>query len=231
MTALASLLRTFRDTAKSEREKGNYFEKLVKVFLLNEPYYADLYGGKVWLWEEWRREWLKRGNGDPGADAGIDLVAESATGEIHAIQAKFYAEDAKLRLEDFSTFFTASSKRHYAHRLIFLTTTNSTHHLREAVRDQQPPVNLISLFELENSKIDWASFQPQIDVIKLRETKSLRPHQTTAVDSAVAGLAQADRGKLIMACGTGKTFTALRLAEKIAGAGGHVLFLVPSLNL
>ena len=231
MTALISLLSTFRDTAKSEREKGNYFEKLVKVYLLNEPYYADLYGSKVWLWEEWRREWLKRGNGDPGSDAGIDLVAESATGEIHAIQAKFYAEDAKLRLEDFSTFFTASSKKHYAHRLIFLTTTNSTHHLREAVRDQQPPVNLISLFELENSKIDWASFQPQIESVILRETKTLRPHQTTAVDSAVVGLAEADRGKLIMACGTGKTFTALRLAEKIAGAGGHVLFLVPSLNL
>ncbi len=231
MTALTNLLSTFRDTAKSEREKGNYFEKLVKVFLLNEPYYADLYGDKVWLWEEWRREWLKRGHSDPGADAGIDLVAESATGEIHAIQAKFYAEDAKLRLEDFSTFFTASSKKHFAHRLIFLTTTNSTHHLREAVRDQQPPVNLISLFELENSKIDWASFQPQIDVVKLRETKSLRPHQSIAVNSVVAGLARADRGKLIMACGTGKTFTALRLAEKIAGAGGHVLFLVPSLNL
>ena len=67
MTALTSLLSTFRDTAKSEREKGNYFEKLVKVFLLNEPYYADLYGDKVWLWEEWRREWIKRGHGDPGA--------------------------------------------------------------------------------------------------------------------------------------------------------------------
>ena len=106
MTTLTDFLDTFRDTAKSEREKGNYFEKLVKVYLLNEPYYADLYSGKVWLWEEWRREWLKRGNGDPGADAGIDLVAESTTGEFHAIQAKFYAEDAKLKLDDFGSFFT-----------------------------------------------------------------------------------------------------------------------------
>jgi predicted helicase len=231
MTTLTDFLETFRDTAKSEREKGNYFEKLVKVYLLNEPYYADLYGGKVWLWEEWRREWLKRGNGDPGADAGIDLVAESATGEFHAIQAKFYAEDAKLKLDDFGSFFTASSKKHFSHRLIFLTATSSTHHLREAVKDQHPPVNLISLFELENSKIDWASFQPQIETVKLRETKTLRPHQMTAVDRAVAGLVAADRGKLIMACGTGKTFTTLRLAEQLAGAGGRVLFLVPSLNL
>lgn len=79
MTALDSLLTTFRDTAQSEREKGNYFEKLVKVYLRNEPYYADLYGGKVWLWEEWRPQWMKRGNADPGADAGIDIVAEPLT--------------------------------------------------------------------------------------------------------------------------------------------------------
>ena len=123
MTALASILQDFRDMAQSEREKGNYFEKLVKVYLKNEPFYVDLYGGKVWLWEDWRREWIKRGHKDPGADAGIDLVAESATGELHAIQAKFYADDAKLKLDDFSTFFTASSKKHFAHRLIFLTAT------------------------------------------------------------------------------------------------------------
>jgi predicted helicase len=132
--------------AQSEREKGNYFEKLVRVYLKHEPYYADLYGGNVWLWEEWRRQWLKRGNADPGADAGIDLVAETVSGELHAIQAKFYADDARLRLDDFATFFTASGKKHFARRLIFLTATDSTHHLREAVKDQHPPVNLVSLF-------------------------------------------------------------------------------------
>lgn len=231
MSGLQTILTSFRNAAKSEREKGNYFEKLVKVYLLNEPYYADLFGGKVWLWEEWRREWMKRGNSDPGADAGIDLVAESTIGEIYAVQAKFYAEDAKLRLDDFGTFFTASSKKHFAHRLIFLTATGSTHHLREAVRDQQPPVNLVSPFELENSKIDWTSFQPQNETVTLRGTKTLKDHQVVAVTKAVNGLAQADRGKLIMACGTGKTFTSLRLAEKLAGANGRVLFLVPSLNL
>jgi predicted helicase len=231
MQNLDSILQSFRSMAQSEREKGNYFEKLVKVYLKNEPYYADLYGGKVWLWEEWRREWLKRSKGDPGADAGIDLVAETASGELHAIQAKFYAADAKLRLDDFSSFFTASSKKHFSHRLIFLTATNSTHHLREAVQEQNPPVNLISLFELENSKIDWASFKPQVDTIALKSKKTLMPHQRQAVSSVTAGLAVATRGKMIMACGTGKTFTALRLAEQLGNEGGKVLFLVPSLNL
>ena len=213
MTALASLLQSFRDTAKSEREKGNYFEKLVKVYLRNEPFYLDLYGGKVWLWEEWRGEWQKRGHRDPGADAGIDLVAETASGEIHAVQAKFYDEDAKLYLKDFATFIAASSKKHFAYRLLFLTATASTHHLRELVREQHPPVGLISLFELENSKIDWASFKPQADTVKLKAKKTLRPHQEQAIAGVTAGLAAAHRGKLIMACGTGKTFAGLRLAE------------------
>jgi predicted helicase len=81
--------------------------------------------------------------------------------------------------------------------LIFLTATDSTHHLREAVRDQNPPVNLISLFEMESSKVDWSSFQPQDESVELRETKTLRPHQTHAIDSVEAGFKRADRGKLI----------------------------------
>lgn len=86
MTALQRLLDTFCATAVTEREKGTYFERLVKAYLQNEPYYRDLYAGRVWLWEEWRKEAAKRGLGDAGSDAGIDLVAETAdTNELHAI--------------------------------------------------------------------------------------------------------------------------------------------------
>ena len=85
---LAVLLETFRVNARSEREKGNYFERLVKLYLSQEPFYADLYCGKVWLWQEWRVESVRRFAADPGTDAGIDLVAETAEGELHAIQAK-----------------------------------------------------------------------------------------------------------------------------------------------
>ncbi|CAA7613313.1 conserved hypothetical protein [Magnetospirillum sp. LM-5] len=231
MSALSAILETFRCTAATEREKGTYFERLVKVYLTQEPYYADLYAGKVWLWEEWRAEWVKRGNADPGADAGIDLVAETTEGDLHAIQAKFYADDAKLYLKSLGTFFTASGKKHFARRLIVHTTTDSTHQLQDAVADQFPPVNLLSLYDLENSKIDWAAYTPETGAAPLKEGKKLREYQETAIDNVMNGLRDADRGKLIMACGTGKTFTALRLAERMAGGGGTVLFLVPSLNL
>jgi predicted helicase len=224
---LAALLQIFRAIARSEREKGNYFEKLVKLYLTQEPFYADLYGGKVWLWHEWRPASAKRFGADPGIDAGIDLVAETAEGELHAIQAKFYAPDAQVSLGDFGTFFTASSKKHFARRIIFLTATRATTHLQEAWRDQSPPVTLISLYDLENSKIDWAAYKPETGTAPFKETKDLRVYQRTAIDNVVAGLADADRGKLIMACGTGKTFTSLRLAERVAGRAARCCFWSP----
>ena len=226
-----TLLEAFRAQAKTEREKGAYFEKLVKLYLNQEPFYADLYGGKVWLWGEWRQESARRFATDPGTDAGIDLVAETTEGEFHAIQAKFYAEDAQVNLDTFGTFFTASSKKHFARRLIFLTATKATAHLQEAWKDQNPPVTLISLYDLERSKIDWTAYQPEAATAPLKAGKQLRDYQEKAIANVIAGLGEADRGKLIMACGTGKTFTTLRLAERLVGAGGRVLFLVPSLNL
>jgi predicted helicase len=231
MSAFRNLLATLRSNAQSEREKGNYFERLVRVYLTHEPYYADLYGGKVWLWEDWRREWLRRGNADPETDHGIDLVAETADGELHAIQAKFYSDDATLTMGDFSTFIALSSQKHFARSLIFLTATKATSHLREALTGQKTPVTLISSFDLEASKIDWASYLPSNETVRLRNIKTPRDYQEKAINDALRGLQSADRGKLIMACGTGKTFTALRLAERQAGRGGAVLFLVPSLNL
>jgi len=230
MTALQSLLDTFRTTAKTEREKGTYFERLVKAYLQNEPYYRDLYAGKVWLWEEWRTEAAKRGLGDVRSDAGIDLVAETTTGELYAIQAKFYDEDANLTLRELSTFITAAGRKQYSHGLIFLTATRSTSHLREALQGQKTPINLVTLHDLDASQIDWAKYQPGAKPV-LKPQKTLRPHQQTALTAVKAGLATADRGKLIMACGTGKTFTALKIAETLAGKGGRVLFLVPSLAL
>ncbi len=69
MTALLDILDSFRNAAQTEREKGTYFEHLVKCYLLNEPSYKDLFNGKVYLWEEWRTHWMKLGNADPGVDA------------------------------------------------------------------------------------------------------------------------------------------------------------------
>jgi predicted helicase len=235
MNALNDLLLKFRQNSQTEREKGNYFEKLVKVYLLNEPIYKDLFNGQVWLWEEWRAFCIQTNKYDPGVDAGIDLVAMEAVKEnprIFAIQAKFYAEDAKIRKSDgIDSFFSALGKKPFTHGMLFLTTYQASHHVLEAVQKRDKEVNIIGLNDLEASVIDWSSFVPAIEAVKFKEHKQLRDYQQSAVKDVLDGLAVAERGKLIMACGTGKTFTALRLAEQIAGKGGKVLFLVPSLSL
>ncbi|MEZ5508246.1 MAG: DEAD/DEAH box helicase family protein, partial [Gammaproteobacteria bacterium] len=234
MTALLDLLATFRTAAVTEREKGTYFEQLVKAYLLNEPAYKDLFNGNVYLWEEWRQYWMQQGNPDPGVDAGIDLVAVEDVADsprIFAIQAKFYAEDAKLRKSDgIDSFLSAMGKSPYTNGLLFLTAHKATTHVIDLMQKRDKPVNIITLHDLEGSLIDWSQYQPTTAAV-LKRKKTLLPHQTSALSAVQRGLEHAPRGKLIMACGTGKTFTALKIAEAMAGKGKRVLFLVPSLSL
>ncbi len=225
MTALESLLNTYRSAGVTERERGTYFEELIVAYLRNEPAYRELYTS-VETYAAWagRRGLDKR-------DVGIDLVAETVGGEVHAIQCKLYAPDYRVQKADIDSFFTASGKRPFTHRIIVTTTDLWSDHAEEALRDQQVPVNKIDLTALENSVIDWSRFAPRALLPAVRKKKGLRDHQREAIDAVARGLAESDRGKLIMACGTGKTFTSLRLAEALAGRGKRVLFLVPSLAL
>ncbi len=88
MTALTTLLDSFRNAAVTEREKGTYFEELIVCYLRNEATYRELYSD-VWTYAEWAKQ-----QGLDARDTGIDLVAKtSGTNEYHAIQCKLYAED------------------------------------------------------------------------------------------------------------------------------------------
>ena len=225
MTALQQLLATFRTAAVTEREKGTYFEELIIQYLKHEASYHDLYSN-VWTYANWAR-----GQGLDARDSGIDLVAQTrGTDEFHAIQCKFYAQDHRIQKRDIDSFFTASGKQPFTHRLIVSTALHWSEHAEDALRGQQPPVSKIDLNDLENSQLDWGKYQPNTEPV-FKPQKALREHQQTALNKVVRGLATADRGKLIMACGTGKTFTSLKIAETVAGKGKRVLFLVPSLAL
>lgn len=224
-TPLHDLLERYRKDANTEREKGTYFEELIMTYLRHEATYKDLYS-QVWTYADWARE-----QGRDGKDTGIDLVAKtSGTDEYHAIQCKFFDEDHRVQRSDIDSFFTASGKKPFTHRVIVTTTNNWGEHAEDALQGQNPPVTKIDLHDLSNSQIDWAKYKPKHDPV-LKPKKELRPHQEKALKDVDAGLASAERGKMIMACGTGKTFTALKVAEKLAGKGKRVLFLVPSLSL
>tara|TARA_R110000822_G_scaffold129163_1_gene265151 strand:- start:2128 stop:6996 length:4869 start_codon:yes stop_codon:yes gene_type:complete len=225
MSALSSLLDSFRSASVTEREKGTYFEELIVAYLRNEATYRDLYE-QVWTYADWAKE-----RGLSGKDAGIDLVARTqGTGEYHAIQCKLYAEGYRVQKKDIDSFFTASGKAPFSHRIIVTTTNNWSEHAEDALQGQQPPVSKIDLQALEDSQIDWAKYQSN-QTVALKAKKQLRDHQQTALNAVSVGLKTAERGKLIMACGTGKTFTSLKIAEQQAGKGKRVLFLVPSLSL
>ena len=226
MSALQDLLSQYRDLSKEQRGKGTLFELLIKDFLQNDPTFAPQFS-EVWTFAEWAKLEDKYQN-----DVGIDLVAKRVDEDgFCAIQCKFYAEDYRMQKGDIDSFFTASGKKEFTSRLIFDTTRSEWGtNAESALEGQSTPVQRIGLADLENSAIDWSVYTPN-NPVQLKSKKSLRPHQVAALKAVQEGLEHADRGKLIMACGTGKTFTALKMAEQMAGVGKRVLFLVPSLSL
>jgi predicted helicase/SOS-response transcriptional repressor LexA len=231
---LGQVLAQFRDDARNNRDLGDRFERMMQQFFRVDPLYAALFS-EVWMWNDWPKK------GQVG-DVGIDLVAQHrATGEYFAIQCKFYLPEHTLSKGDIDSFFTALGKPQFSQGIIVSTTDNWGKNALDAL-NQTKSVARIGISDLEQSPIDWSGFDTRKPGrLKRTRKNKIRPHQQVALNDVIAGLAEAERGKLIMACGTGKTFTALKIAEtlapKLAGTGkkggkpGHVLFLVPSLSL
>ncbi|UIZ98896.1 DEAD/DEAH box helicase [Acinetobacter johnsonii] len=226
MSSFFDLITTYKTIAKTEREKGTYFELLCIKYFLNEPFYADLYAN-VQPYTEWAHA-----QGLTGKDTGIDLVATTKDGEFHAIQCKLYDANSKVPKGDIDSFISAASKTYFKRRIIVSTTHAWSDNALATLENQDPPVTKIDLETLAQSAIDWSQFAEKKEVI-FKKKKELRDHQKAALTSVKLGLyeQELERGKLIMACGTGKTFTSLKIAEACAGEGKRVLFLVPSLSL
>ncbi len=225
MTTLEDVLDQLYFAAVNERDKGDKFERLMLQFFKTDLQWADRFAD-VWMWSDWPGR-----QGRP--DTGIDLVAtDAATGETVAIQCKFYDPTHYLQRESIDSFLAASGKQPFAQRLIVSTTDKWGKNAEATVEDQQVPVQRLRFMDLAESSIDWAQFDLSTpEVMTLRDRKQLRPHQRAALANVRAGLTEHDRGKLIMACGTGKTFTSLRITEDLLPEGGTVLFLVPSISL
>ncbi|PAT09801.1 damage-inducible protein [Corynebacterium hadale] len=235
---------TFSDVLDQLREnqpQGKYglaFEKLMVNFFRTDPTLAPEFD-QVYRWVDWPFNGGK-------ADTGIDLVARRVEdGRWVAIQCKFYLPTTHIQKGQLDSFFEASGRsfttekgvEFFAQRYIISTTDLWSSHAEEALRNQQIPVNRIGFSDVQHSPVNWDVVFPgsEIEVhLTRRETFEPRPHQATAIEKTLEGFKTHDRGKLIMACGTGKTFTALRLAERVAQQNygkARVLFLVPSIAL
>lgn len=223
---LYDLLEQYRLHSKSEFEKGEYFEKLVKVFLENDTLQGQTYD-KVWHFKDWAIE-----QGLPSNDTGIDLVARHTDGSgFCAIQCKFYASDSSINKKHIDSFVSAASTKDFVSLIIVDTTLKDfSNNLKAMLDNLDKDWHRIALADLEKSRIDWSKFIRD-NTVQLSEPKTLRDHQREALEAVRTGLAEADRGKLVMACGTGKTFTGLKIAEELGGKGKLVLYMVPSLAL
>ena len=225
MHTLESLLRSYRAAAISERDKGTAFEKLIKAWLVKDPVQA-LRIQQVQTWAEWAAD-----HGQNRNDTGIDLVATRHDHGFTAIQCKFVAPDTRISKQAIDSFISASAKPAFSERIIVETTTKAwSPNAETMLQGQAIPTTRIGLQDLIASDVDWTTFAGSGE-IQRREPRTLRPDQVEALNAVRTGLTAADRGKLIMACGTGKTLTALRVAEDLTGPDKQVLFLMPSLAL
>jgi len=225
MKTIRDILSELAAASTDKRDKGDKFERLMKAYFKTDPLYIERFS-EVWLWSEWP------GNGGI-VDTGIDIVCQERNGEgVCAIQCKFFSESHTLQKADIDSFFTASGKHPFTSRIIISTTDRWSSHAEEALDNQQIPTTRIRVQDLDDSAVDWNKFsldRPEFAVVKPK--KVLRPHQVAALDAVRTGFQTHDRGKMIMACGTGKTFTALKIAEEMTPPNGMVLFCVPSISL
>ena len=223
------VLKALEARAKNNREKGDLFEALTKAFLEQDSLYREQFT-KVWLWNDWPHR-----AGRP--DTGVDLVAQNSDdGEYTAIQCKFYRADEYISKSDVDTFISASGivvtgGPRFTKRVFISTTSRWSPYAEDALK-QEVPIARLGIADFENSSIDWTKYDIGTpEKMVQRERKSPREHQRDAIVRVLEGFKDHDRGKMIMACGTGKTFTALRIAEQQTEPGDTILFLAPSITL
>lgn len=230
-----TVLEKYRKLSFSERDKGDRFERLMQAYLLSEPQYSGKFSN-VWMWNDFpgRKDF-------GGKDVGIDLVAKTKEGDYWAIQCKCFQETSSIDKKAVDSFLSTSSRTFiddnlqtigFAHRLWISTTNKWGGGALETIRNQNPRVSRINLSNLQESPVDWEKLDKGITGESARTNKKIiREHQKEALDLTHSYLKENDRGKLIMACGTGKTYTSLKIAENETNGKGLVLFLVPSIAL
>lgn len=236
MAGLLKVLKKYREESFSERDKGERFERLMQAYLQTDPLYKSQLC-HVWMWNEFPFK-----DSISLVDVGIDLVAQTFEGEYWAIQCKCYKIGTVIDKPEVDSFLTTSSqafaddkgnKTFFSVRLWIDTTEKGFNKNAEnAIKGQQIPVSRIGLKDLLEAELDWEELdRGKFGTIAQSKPKEPKEHQIEAIEAAEEYYKTNDRGKLIMACGTGKTFTSLKIAEKLTENQGLVLFMVPSIAL
>lgn len=227
-TTFEIILEKLKKANLNTRSKGSMFEKLSK-HLLKEKDTANIYKN-IYLWDEWDKK--------NGQDCGIDLIIQTKDDDYIAVQCKFY-ESSKVDLKDLSTYFTKLQSGVGEIKFskgIITSTSDLTQNAKKEIEQisKNIPIELITLEDFLNSNISWDKFDPNNSLeLPIIAKKKPREHQIQAINNTKEYFANKNntRGKLIMACGTGKTFTSLKIIEEITPKNSIVLFLAPSIAL
>ncbi|OCX83831.1 damage-inducible protein [Acidithiobacillus thiooxidans] len=220
--------------AKDAHHKGMLFERFMVAYLKTDPVYADKLEA-VWQYKDWPDR-PDHWNAD---NLGFDLVARTIDGDYWAIQCKFYDEKSRIHKEAITNFthdasrkFTVDGEEKAFSYMLFVDTQNDLGRQAEEALNDIENLSVLYLRDMEAAPIDWEKFSWNApEALTRTPGKSLREHQREALQATLKGFETQDRGKLIMACGTGKTFTSLNIMERMVPEDGLTLFLAPSITL
>jgi len=200
--------------------KGIQFEHFVKWFLQNDPEWKTQVD-QIWLWDEYPDRW--------GPDCGVDLVFKHKNSEVWAVQAKCYSPEYSITKADVDKFLSESNRPSIHKRLLIASTDQIGQNAKRVCNNQEKPVTHFLYSDFDQAEIEYPEDITKLYLAKLKPRPTPRLHQKEAIDAVENGFKENVRGQLIMACGTGKTFTTLWIKERLSAE--TTLVLLPSLSL
>lgn len=228
MATFNELVNQIDENIEQQRDRGTAFEKLAVAYLENEPAFKNKYSD-VWMLNEVPEEYHISKQ-----DTGVDIVArDRATGKLTAVQAKYYR--SKINKKNIDSFLAEVGKDYYSDGIIVTSTNDWNKNAKNATEYLTKEISVVGLSQLQNANFDWQLFDFNSRNNLTMKPKKLRDYQKEAIKKSLDYFKTNSRGKLVMAPGTGKTFTSLKIAEALFNEKGgnnyNVLYLVPSIQL
>ncbi len=221
--------RTLIAALPTTKAKGDAFEALCAALLRTHPVHAAELR-QVWLRSEMPPAIAARLN-FPRTDEGIDGIAETRSGEFWSFQCKY--------LENPRTALTKNALDGFSH-LSFTYCKGITKAL--VLHTSAAPIRkhrLLGISEVglrEWEALDENGWKAIHAAVRGRghrgvthEPRQPCPHQTAAIKAICTHLKTNDRGRVLMACGSGKSLVGFWVQEAVKAK--QVIVAVPSLSL
>ncbi|MDR2460092.1 MAG: DEAD/DEAH box helicase family protein [Deltaproteobacteria bacterium] len=222
------------ESMPQENKGEEPFVNLMISFLKTDPQYGTI------IKDAW--EWIDFPYKKDLADSevpGIDIVVETNEGSFWAVRCKNSQWETSLSMKSLEHFLSTSNKKFtglggekkkFELRLIISSTDNWSKETEDAIRGLDPPCKWITLVQLETAPVDWRKLDSGLYGPMARAyRKKPKTHHEEAVEAFHEYFKTKDRGKLILPRWTGKTYTALKIAENEIHGNGLVVYFAPSI--